>query len=78
MSYFFRKIKSSFKKKIFQPIFYKKNPTSKWTFFSKKKPIFYKKKSFFQKTFLKKNGHFLQEKIRLKLRKNFLSVFTSV
>ena len=37
MSYFFRKIKIILKKKFFSPFFTRKNPTSKWTFFSKKK-----------------------------------------
>ena len=50
MSYFFRKIKIIFKKNFsahflqekkmdifFSPFFTRKNPTSKWTFFSKKK-----------------------------------------
>ena len=37
MSYFFRKIKINLKKKFLAHFFTKKNPTSKWTFFSKKK-----------------------------------------
>ena len=38
MSYFFRKIKKKIFKKFFSAHFLtKKNPTSKWTFFSKKK-----------------------------------------
>ena len=34
---FFEKLKSFLKKKISAHFFTKKNPTSKWTFFSKKK-----------------------------------------
>ena len=37
MSYFFRKIKIILKKYFSAHFFTKKNPTSKWTFFSKKK-----------------------------------------
>ena len=41
MSYFFEKIKIILKKNFSGHFITKKNPTSKWTFFSKKKLQFY-------------------------------------
>ena len=63
MSYFFEKIKNIFKKFFSGHFITKKNPTSKWTFFSKKNYtmsyFFEKIKIIFKKFF---SGHFITKK----------------
>ena len=68
MSYIFEKIKIIFKKSFSGHFITKKNPTSKWTFFSKKKLQFYFKCVFnyyiLCHIFLKKLKSFLKKIFR--------------
>ena len=67
MSYFFEKIKIIFKKIFSGHFITKKNPTSKWTFFSKKKLQFD-----FLNVFLHLCNYYIQCYIFLKKLKSYL------